>query len=207
MADEKEMAELPTIADKKPKKMTPQMRLFCEAYMGRANWNASKAARLAEYADRGAGYDLLKRDDVQAYISQRIAAEAVTANEVLHRLGEHSRVTQDDFWEESEEGERYINLNSENAREKFHLIKKLKMKKRTFKERDPDDPETLRPIIETEIELETYDAQAALAHLGRHLKLFTDKVEHSGQIDTGVVMVPAKAQTDEWNELASEAKK
>lgn len=39
------------------------------------------------------------------------------------------------------------------------------------------------PAVEREIKL--YDKNKALELLGRHLGMFTDKVEHSGQIDTG----------------------
>jgi hypothetical protein len=34
-----------------------------------------------------------------------------------------------------------------------------------------------------------YDAQSALALIGKHHALFTERVEHSGTIETGVVVV------------------
>lgn len=45
--------------------------------------------------------------------------------------------------------------------------------------------------------------QAALEALGRHLKLFTDKVEHSGEVKGGgLVLLPATASHDEWQKMA-----
>jgi hypothetical protein len=43
------------------------------------------------------------------------------------------------------------------------------------------DDEDGTPVTEVDVELELYDAQAALVHIGRHHKLFTDKSELTGK--------------------------
>jgi hypothetical protein len=66
-----------------------------------------------------------------------------------------------------------VDLSTQEADEHFHLLKKLKRK-------DRSGGQGKDAWTETEIEFEIHDPQAALVHLGRHHKLFTDGVEVSG---------------------------
>lgn len=47
-------------------------------------------------------------------------------------------------------------------------------------------------------------ANRALELLGKHLQLFTDKVQHSGSVG-GVVVIPAAPGTAEWEALAKDS--
>jgi len=146
------------------KALTPKQRAFVEHYLA-CGWNATEAAKRAGYSAKTAqeqGSRLLSNVMVKALVEQRMGEMALTANEVLARLAEHARGSIADFMVGN-------NLDLQAAREsgKLHLAKKIK---RTTRSDDADH-------LYTTLEIELYDAQAALVHLGRHHKLFTDKVE------------------------------
>jgi hypothetical protein len=87
------------------------------------------------------------------------------ADEVLARLTEQARGSLNNFINAAGE----IDLEKARQDDKLHLLKKYKVTERTFK-----------GVTERNVEIELYDAQVALAHLGRHLKLFTDRQEVTG---------------------------
>lgn len=143
--------------------LSDKQQVFVEAYL--STWNATEAARRAEYAKPGQqGHRLLKNVEIAEEIQNRIADKAMTADEVLVRLAEQAR---------NEHG-KYItatgivNLPQLIADGKGHLIKGIK---------------------ETQYgkNIEFYDAQAALVHLGKHHGLFKDSVEHSGETTMRVI--------------------
>lgn len=139
--------------------MSPRHAAFVNFYLGEANWNATRAAELVEYADpKNEGYRLLQRADVKEAIRQRCNVHAMTAEEVLTRLRQQGRGEQADFWELDAYGQPRINFEKLRAAGLAHLIKKV-------------DFSDLTGRI---VKLEFYDAQAALEKLGRHHKLFND---------------------------------
>jgi len=67
-------------------------QLFVDQYL--LSWNATRAAIEAGYSARSAysqGSRLLKNDEVQQAIRERMAALTMQADEVLYRLTEHAR--------------------------------------------------------------------------------------------------------------------
>ncbi len=90
------------------------------------------------------------------------------ADEVLTRLAEHARGSIEDLLDASGQ----LNLAEARTNGKLYLVKKLKRTTRVYREND-------EPVTQTLDEVELHDAQAALVHLGRHHKLFTDKHELS----------------------------
>ena len=152
-------------------KLTDKQRLFVEFYMGQARWNATEAARLAGYSDpEVSGWENKQKPAIQKAISRRIETVAMGADEVLLRLAEPARASFKPFLVEGSTGELWPDLTTEAAQANLHLLKKIKPKKRVG---GPVEDQW----VETEVELELHDAQAALVHLGRHHKLFTDKQE------------------------------
>lgn len=133
------------------------------------DWNGSAAARRAGYKGRSdvIAARLLGNVSIKAEIDRRIAEQAMSADEVLNRLGQMARVDLADFTDE-----RTGEVDLTKAKGKTHLIKKLR--KVHGKESDT-----------TEIEL--YDAQTALQLLGKHHKLFTEKVEHTGKDGEAII--------------------
>lgn len=165
--------------------MTNKQRLFIEAYL--TTWNATQAAIQAGYSPDTAysiGSENLKKPEIAQAIEQAISERAMTANEVLLRLASHARGTMEDFIDPDS-----LSLDLRKAVEKgqLHLIKKFKVTTIT-----KDDTQT------DVFEFELYDSQAALVHLGKHHKLFTDKISLDGDVTvrTPTIFLPAKKQDD-----------
>jgi len=168
--------------------LTGKQTLFVEAYL--RCWNKTESARQAGYAGNDAtlgaiGYENFKKPEIFEEIQRRITESAMSADEVLMRLGDQARGNMGDFWdipEKEKDGVSVQNgsptLNLIKAKDKLHLVKKMKVK--TTVRTVADIPETT-----TEIDFELYDAQAALEKIGRHHKLFTDVLEnkHSGKLE------------------------
>jgi phage terminase small subunit len=133
-----------------------QWQKFADEYL--KCWDQTEAAILAGYSERSAynqGHRLMKKDEIQAYIAERLEELKLGADEVLLRLGEQARA---DY-------ARYLTLRNGvpvfdfaacKRDGKLHLIKKIK-----YKDGLP-------------AEIEFYDAQTALIKLGQHHNLFDD---------------------------------
>lgn len=148
--------------------MRNKQRAFIEEYF--KDWNATQAALRAGYSPRSAysiGQENLKKPEIAVAIKQRIDEKAMSADEVLSRLAEHARGDMGDFLDIGPMG---FEIDLDKAKELgiTHLIKKARMKTIITMGKNDQDTE----IHDMEIEL--YDAQAALVHLGRHHALFTD---------------------------------
>ena len=72
--------------------LTKKQRVFIEEYL--QCWNATEAAKRAGYSKRTAysqGQRLLKKAETSQAISKRISEKAMSADEVLIRLGQMAR--------------------------------------------------------------------------------------------------------------------
>ena len=141
-------------------------------------WNATDAyqaiyPKSSRDAARANAARLIAIDSIAAEIKARIDERAMSANEVLDRLAEHARADYKDFISVNGNGE--IMLDMDRAEGKTHLIKKISQRRMVRTTRDAE-------IDETTISVELHDAQAALVHIGKHHKLFTDNVQQSGEI-------------------------
>lgn len=135
--------------------LTDKQQVFVEEYL--ATWNASEAARRAGYSDgsaRVAGHRLLTNDNVAEEIKNRIAEKVMTADEVLVRITEQGRAAYSEYFMPNGT----VNLAQLIADGKAHLIKSIKKTK-----------------YGTNVEF--YDAHAARELLGKHHKLFADKLD------------------------------
>lgn len=142
--------------------MTPKQLAYAEAYLGEARFNKTEAARLAKYKGNrvtlaAIGYENFKKPHIQAYIQKRLQESAMSADEVLHRLGEQARAEYSDYILSNGT----VDLLRLIEDGKAHLIKSIKY-----------DRHGNRVV-------EFYDAQTALLNIGKHHGLFTDKIEHS----------------------------
>ncbi len=135
--------------------LTNKRRVFIEEYL--KCWNASEAARRAGYKHREEGPRLLSKDFIKDAIEKRIAEKAMSADEVVARLGEHGRSEWTQYLNES--GSLEIKRLIEDG--KGHLIKGMK--------------QTQWGRL-----VEFYDGQAALVHLGKVHGIFVDRKELSG---------------------------
>lgn len=178
--------------EEKAKKLNSRQQAFINAYLGPAKWNATEAARIAGYTGTGdairvTASRLLTHPNISAHIKARLEEDAIPAAEVLARLSEQGRADFAPFLRGLG-----IELDDEAA-QLTRLIKKVTIKRKTFK-----------GVTEEEINFELHDAQAALVHLGRHHKLFTDRTEHSGAV--GVNMFGDLTE-DEIDKRIAEAEK
>jgi phage terminase small subunit len=142
--------------------LTDRQQLFVSHYV--VCWNATEAAKKAGYSEKTArsiGSENLTKPDIAAAIAAHIAG-IMPAGEVLTRLAGHARGTMADFINVEQET---LDLNKAHGNDKLHLVKKFSRSETKYG---------------TNISIELYDAQAALALLGKHHGLFTEKVEHSG---------------------------
>lgn len=136
--------------------LTKKQRAFIEAYLH--CWNATAAARIADYKHPNVqGPTLVNLSAIAAEIQARLDERAMTANEVLTRLAEQARNEAAAYVE----GDGTVALDRLIADGRAHLVKGTKYDRQG------------RLIVEF------YDAQAALVHIGRHHKLFTDNVDHT----------------------------
>lgn len=175
--------------------LSPKHRRFCEEYL--KTWNATDAYQAAypkssRDAARRNGSRLMTNDDIREEIQLRVNEITLSANEVLTRLADHAKADMKDFMSVADNGE--VALDIAKAEGKTHLIKKVTQRtsRRT----------TEKAVIEeTSLTLELHDAQAALVHIGKHHKLFTEKVEmeHSGSVGlTADDYAEAAKETEEW---------
>lgn len=158
--------------------LTAKQQAFVDEYL--ACWNASEAARRAEYAKPGQqGHRLLKNVEIAAEIARRVADRAMTADEVLIRLADQARGSLADFADVRDGVPNGLFLNFEKAKAagKLHLIKKLKYNPQGYPE------------------IELYDSQAALVHIARVLGLF-DKAQQ-GEVGEVVPISIVKMPVDE----------
>lgn len=183
----------------KERALTPRQRLFVEAFLGEARFNATEAARIAKYSGNdktlaSVGSENLRKPEIQSAVAARISEAAMTANETLARLSQHARASVCDVLN----ADNKFDLDVARANKTDHLIKKFKVKRtsrivKELNERGEYDTELETTILDEQIEFEMVDAQSALVHLGRFHKLFTDKQELTGKDDSPLMQPIADA--------------
>lgn len=141
------------------KRLSGKQKAFINAYLGEANFNATHAAKLAGYAGNGVtlattGYQNIRNPQIAEEISKQLQASAMSANEVLMRLGEQARVEYSKYID----SEGTVHLDTLLADDKGHLIKGIKETKYGR-------------------QIEFYDGQSALNTIAKHHGLLTDKLE------------------------------
>ena len=159
--------------------LTNRNRAFCREYV--KDWNATRSAAAVGYSEKTAysiGSRLLKKVEVAAEISRLVAELAMGPAEVLQRLADQARGDIAQVMDVSSMG---FSLNMQAAKDAglSKLIKKVRQTTITKIARKPSDDDEER----TTLEIELYDAQAALVHLGRHHGLFTDTLKLEGSLN------------------------
>jgi phage terminase small subunit len=106
--------------------LTFKQRLFIEAYLGKANGNATEAAKVAGYVSPNKqGPALLVNLGIRAAIDARVSVVALTASEVLARLADIACGDTADFITVDAKGYPWLDLRRAKKAKKLGLIKKL----------------------------------------------------------------------------------
>jgi phage terminase small subunit len=167
------------------KKLTNKQKTFVMEYL--IDLNATKAAERAGYSKKTAqvqGSRLLTNVMVSAAISEtqskRFQKLGITAERVLDELALLGFANMMDYITVGTNGEAKVDL-SRLTREQAAAIGEIAVEE--FTERTGED-EAGKPTYENvkRTRFKLTDKRAALVDLGRHLKLFTDKVEYRGVV-------------------------
>lgn len=159
--------------------LTDKQRLFVQHYCDLLN-GTEAAARAGYQGDRNVlgvtAYDNLRNPKIRAAVDARLAELSLPPVEIVSRLAQQATADVADFFTITERRYRgrirkTADLDLVRLLEsgKSHLVKSI-----TFTKFGP--------------KIELYDAQTALIQLGKHHRLFTEKVEHSGP-DGGPIQV------------------
>lgn len=137
-------------------KLTNRQRAFIEHYL--TCWNASEAARRAGYKGRAnsVGEQLMSNIDIKAEIERRVSELKMGTDEILARLSEQARGEHSQYLKE----DGTVDIAKLVGDKKAHLVKRIK----TTKSGDV-------------IDVEFYDSQSALVHLGKAAGALTEKVD------------------------------
>jgi phage terminase small subunit len=165
--------------------LTDQQRRFVDEYL--LDLNGAAAARRAGYAEGSAhvaAHRLLINDKVRETIERRLDEESMGKAEVLRRLAIHARGSLDPFLVEDARrpGGVRLDISTDEAKQSIGLLKKLKIKTTILDE----------DAVQETVEVELYDAQAALVHLGKAHGLFVDRQEVTGK--DGAPLVPPRVR-------------
>jgi phage terminase small subunit len=146
--------------------VTGKQKAFVNAYF-KNNFNATKAAEKAGYANpTDSGYQTKNNPEVAAEIERRFKEHAAGADEVLAVLASQMRSSIADVIV-IQEGNSYPIFDAQKAHDTgaIHNIKKMTR------------------TVDGSVSVEMYSKHDAAVTIGRHLKLWTDRTEHSGGIN------------------------
>jgi phage terminase small subunit len=177
------------------KTLSIKAKLFAAEYL--IDLNATKAAERAGYSPRTAqqqGSRLLLNVVVQTAIQDAMDNRAeklgISAERVLNELALLGFANMLDYIKVGENGATKVDL-SKLTRDQAAAISEITVEE--FTERTGEDAKgkpTFENVKRTKFKLT--DKRAALVDLGRHLKLFTDKVEVDGNLQVEVQDVKQK---------------
>ena len=155
------------------KELTPKQQIFCKEYL--IDLNATQAAIRAGYSAKTAewiGPQLLGKSHVAAEIQDKMDKRAakieITADKVLQEIAKMAFANVQDLYDEHG----ILKPISELPRDVAAAVQSVKV--------------NLTEACAVQ-EVKLWDKKGTLELLGKHLKLFTDKVEHGGNIRLEVV--------------------
>lgn len=152
--------------------LTVKQQRFVEEYC--VDFNATQAAIRAGYSKNvpsEIGYENLRKPQIAKAIADRLDALSMSAEEALKRLTDMARASFLPFLEIDDEGRVRFNLGSDEAKMHFHLIRKIKSKRRTVAG-DEWEMEW--------VEVELHDAKDAIDKILRARGVYVNRFEHGG---------------------------
>ncbi len=120
------------------------------------------------------GSRLLRSAEVRGEIERHLKDKRMSAEEVLGRLSDQAKASLEPFLVIGKDGFASFDFSSDEARAHLSMLKKVKTKRTR---RVVGKGKEAEQWEDEQMELEIVDAQAALEKLGKHHKLFNDKME------------------------------
>lgn len=158
-----------------------KQQTFCEEYL--VDLNGAQAAIRAGYSEKTArtiASELLTKPNIQDCIQQlmdkRSKSTEITAERVLQEIAKLGFANMQDYTRTSDGA--LVTDMSAVTRDQMAAVQEFTSETRTER---GDEGSTGDNVEKFRFKLA--DKRASLDLLGRHLKLFTDKVEHSGKVD------------------------
>jgi phage terminase small subunit len=158
--------------------MTPKQERFVEEYL--IDLNATQAAIRAGYSEATAaeqGSRLLSNVKISDAVSEgrRKLSERteITQERVLKELGKIGFANMDDYIRVGIDGDAFVDL-SELDRDKAAAISEVTVE--DFTDGRGEDSRDVRKI-----KFKLLDKRAALVDIGKHLGMFSDRIEHTGK--------------------------
>lgn len=162
------------------RKLTQKQQAFCEEYL--VDLNATQAAIRAGYSKKTAnviGPENLSKPCISEYIQKnmdkRSARTEITADDVLNELAKMGFANMEDYTSVSD-GVLVADLSAV-TRDQMAAVQEFTVDVRSEKGQGGENTDTVEKF-----KFKLADKRGSLDLLGKHLKLFTDKVEHSGEI-------------------------
>lgn len=147
--------------------------------------NATQSAIRAGYSAKTAysqGQRLLKHVEVAELIATKAEKQVekldITAERVLRELALLGFANMEDYMRVGSDGDPYLDFSA-LSRDQAAALQEVTVE--DFKEGRGEDARDVRRV-----KFKLADKRAALVDLGKHLKLFTEKVEHSGEVSLTV---------------------
>lgn len=159
--------------------LTSKQQLFLSEYL--IDMNATQAAIRAGYSARSAyscGQRLLKNDEIQAEIAQKLNNSAMKVEEILQKLTEIAQGSMGDYLDVSSMAFQ-IDLAKAKELNKLHLIKRVRQKTTTIVREGAEDVE------QNQIDIELLDQLKALEMLAKYHGLLVDRheIKASGPVE------------------------
>jgi phage terminase small subunit len=154
--------------------LTPKQHRFVEEYL--IDLNATQAAIRAGYSVDSAeviGYENLRKPQIESAIqeAQRARSERtqITADDVLREL---ARIGFSDAWNYRMAEEGQLSIAEGAPHDATRAVASIKRKVTHIPQKGG-----AAPIVRHETEFRLWDKNTALANIGKHLGMFTDKSE------------------------------
>ena len=185
--------------------LTPKQKRFVEEYL--IDLNATQAAIRAGYSERNAdkiGPELLGKTRVKEAINKRMAKRSqrteITADRVLQELAKIAFANTTDFARVTTKTTYVMDWNKETEQFEPKEVEQRLVEVFDTDKLPEDKKAAIAAIKHTKhgIVVEPHDKVRALELLGKHLVLFTDKQEITGEAG-GPIEINFTGELDKWS--------
>lgn len=164
--------------------LNDKQRRFVDEYL--IDLNATQAAIRAGYSAKTAGQigdRLLKKVQIQAELSERMKAREIRTEITQDRvLNELAKIGFSDIRKAVKWGDGLLVANPDTG--ELEIANGIALI--SSEDIDDDTAASISEVSQTTqgLKVKLHDKRAALVDIGRHLGMFKDKIEHSGEIKT-----------------------